>query len=220
MLTIAGTVTITQAGPAGYPATQTAPPSTVTVVQTSTTTLTQTTCASDNSPPGYGVTTTSANTPPTYPSNCATPPGNFHIQVQGTNEYLAASQGGANPSTNNNEDLVTANGSMNGVLFTAGGSPGQITISAGGVALYSDQDQFNGGSQPIYFDNINNYDNNGFVPVEFCLNSDNTFTVQNPAGANGMANVVQICSDGVVYLFDAATAASFGCNTVTLVYAP
>lgn len=104
-------------------------------------------------------------------------------------------------------------------MFTANGNQGQITIpGSGGVTLYSDQDQFNGGSQPIYFDSLTSYNNNGFVPVEFCLNADNTFTVQNPAGANGMANVVQICSDGLVYLFDSATAAQFSCSTVTLVY--
>jgi len=88
------------------------------------------------------------------------------------------------------------------------------------VTLYSDQDQYNGGSQPIYFDSLQSYNDNGFVPVEFCLNPDNTFTVSNPAGANGLANVVQVCSDGVVYLFDSTTATQSTCNTVTLVYAP
>jgi len=199
--------------------TATAPASTITVIQTavSTTTLTQTTTASNNNPAGYGSSTTSG-APTGLATNCAAPASNFHVIVAGTNEYLTSEYGGAMPNQSSNEALTTTNGVANAVSFSPSNNGlGQVTIAgAGGITLYSDQDQFNSGAEPIYFDSLANYQSNAYEPVQFCLNADNTFTVQNQSGASGLANVVQVCSDGLVYLFDAQTATQNTCSTVTL----
>lgn len=56
-------------------------------------------------------------------------------------------------------------------------------------------------------------------PVQFCLQSDNTFVVQNlgTQDPNDDANIVQTCPDGgAVYLHTASAAAIRGCTTVRL----
>ncbi|KAK5124917.1 hypothetical protein LTR85_001107 [Meristemomyces frigidus] len=154
---------------------------------------------------------------------CATPTGQFNIEIrpplnspQGYTIYcLTSTNGGAVPAGDHETLTITSN-SVNFTTFSSV-SNGQTTIiAAGGLTPFSDQDSSGAGKEPIYFDSgttIQSYGAGGYDAVQFCLQSDNSFLVQNPTDG---AAVVQICSDNFIYLYTAANAATSGCTTVTL----
>lgn len=154
----------------------------------------------------------SASARPTV-STCNVPTGQFKIMVQNINAYLTSTTGGASPSADH-ETLGIALLAANGVEFSAV-SNGQTSIvttaGSGSLTLYSDEDSSNG---PIYFDSLNSIQGYGASAeaVEFCLQPDNTFTVENPS--NGATDVM-MCN-GVLYLYTAAAGATSGCTPVTL----
>jgi hypothetical protein len=144
------------------------------------------------------------------------------IQLDNTNLYLTGEDGGSLPEGNTDQKLVTTSDEANAISFSAAtDGNGQVTfVSEDGTTLFSDQDAFIGsGNGPIYWDNAAVASNGDYFPVQFCLQPDNTFVVQNRLGTDDTsddANVVQICPDSVLYLHSASVAASQGCNTVRL----
>jgi hypothetical protein len=93
-------------------------------------------------------------------------------------------------------------------------------VSADGTTLFSDQDSLVGsGDGPIYWDSYAVFSDGDYFPVQFCLQPDNSFVVQNRLGTDDTAddaNVVQICPGSILYLQAPSKAASSNCNTVTL----
>jgi hypothetical protein len=56
-------------------------------------------------------------------------------------------------------------------------------------------------------------------PVQFCLQPDDTFAVSNTLGteeSDDDSDVVQICPDGELHLYNTKEAAEYGCRTVVL----
>ncbi|KAK4549330.1 hypothetical protein LTR36_006327 [Oleoguttula mirabilis] len=91
-------------------------------------------------------------------------------------------------------------------------------ITSGGLTLFSDQDSAGAGNEPIYLDSTTTLQGyTSYDAVQFCLQSDSSFLVRNPTDG---ATTVQICSDGLLYLYTANNAATSGCTTVglTVVY--
>lgn len=77
------------------------------------------------------------------------------------------------------------------------------------------------GNGPIYFDDLSTYNAGNYYPVQFCLQSDNTFVVQNLGDVNNPnddANIVQMCGpNNILELHNPTVAASSSnCNTVRL----
>lgn len=143
------------------------------------------------------------------------------IQLDNTNLYLTGEEGPA-PEGDVDQRLVTTSDEANAIAFSAAtDGNGQVTfVTEDGTTLFSDQDAFLGsGDGPIYWDNLAVSTNGDFFPVQFCLQPDDTFVVQNRLGTEDTsddANVVQICPDSVLYFHSAAVAASPRCNTVRL----
>jgi hypothetical protein len=136
------------------------------------------------------------------------------IQLDSTNLYLTGEDGGTLPEGDTDQKLVTTSDETNAISFSAAtDGNGQVTfVSEDGTTLFSDQDAFLGsGDGPIYWDNAAVASNGDYFPVQFCLQPDNTFVVQNRLGTDDTsddANVVQICPDSVLYLHSASVAAS------------
>jgi len=89
-----------------------------------------------------------------------------------------------------------------------------------GTTLFSEQGSDFGGNGAINFYSAGYTQASSYggaqteEPVQFCLQSDNSFVVQNPA-VNG-ANVVMQCG-GTIYLYTAGNAMGLtGCSTVIL----
>lgn len=174
--------------------------------------------------PSSPTTTTTTATPGPSVSACVPVPDGqeFRLSIVGANDYLTGRDGGITPIGNEGQELVTTQDYSQAIPFlSAPGREGQITlVSSDGSTLYSDQDLTGSGNGPVYFDDMDAIMNSNFNPVQFCLQPNNTFVVQNlgndkqdPADD---ANVVQICSDGVIYLHTEAIAATSGCNTIRL----
>ena len=150
-------------------------------------------------------------------ATCNIPSGQFSIAIQNFGgAYLTSTAGGASPNSDHETIGFTSN-SVGALQFSAV-SNGQTTfITSGSQTLYSDQDSAGAGNEPIYFDSIDNIQ--GYGPgvdaVQFCLQPDNTFLVQNPSDG---ATDVMLCA-GVIYLYTAANGAASGCTPVTLVKA-
>ncbi|GAB7330667.1 hypothetical protein MBLNU13_g02234t1 [Cladosporium sp. NU13] len=154
----------------------------------------------------------------------ATPTGQFLIQLDNTNLCLTGEEGHV-PEGDTDQRLVTTSDEANAIAFSAAtDGNGQVTlVTVDGTTLFSDQDAFLGsGDGPIYWDNLANRlsteDTSDNANV-FCLQSDNTFVVQNlgTQDPNDDANIVQICpGDGAVYLHTAAAAAIHGSTTIRL----
>jgi hypothetical protein len=185
-------------------------------------------CAASSStdnglPPIYdGPTTTTSTSTSSSVSACETPAGQFLMQLDGTNLYLTGIDERNDPYGDTDQTLQTTSDELSAIAFSAAtDGNGQVTfVTYYGTTLYSDQDSVVGsGDGPIYWDNYDVETNGDYYPVQFCLQPDNTFVVQNRLGTDDTsddANVVQICPDGILYLQNAANAASQGCNTVTL----
>jgi len=90
-------------------------------------------------------------------------------------------------------------------------------ISANGLTLYSDQNSQYAGNGAVHFDSINSIQNSQYgtyaEAVQFCLQPDKSFIVQNPSIG---ANILQLCN-GVLYLYTAGNATNSGCTSVTLI---
>lgn len=145
----------------------------------------------------------------------------FRVSVVGSSEYLTGADGGNSPVSADGSTLVTTTDFSQAIPFrTAPGRNGQITlINAGGTTLYSDQDITGSGDEPIYFDTLQTSEDSGMYPVQFCLQPDDTFVVQNLGTQDPAddANIVQICpGDGAVYLHTADIAAIRRCTTIRL----
>lgn len=148
------------------------------------------------------------------------------MQIDNTNLYLSGETGGIAPAGNQDQRLVSTGNFAEAIEFEAASNGnGQITvISASGATLFSDQDKLQGsGNGPVYFDDISAYNSGDYYPVQFCLQPDDTFVVQNLGDINKPnddANIVQMCaagSDNFLQLHNAAVAASSSnCNTVRL----
>jgi hypothetical protein len=188
---------------------------------TSATSLATTTTTSDT------LSSTTTTSSPSVSACVPVPDGQeFRVSVIGGSEYLNAAAG-ASGTTPDDQTLVTTTDYNQALPFKAApGRDGQITfVKADGTTLYSDQDLGSNGDGPVYFDDLDTFQNSNMFPVQFCLQSDDTFVVQNlgndkqnPADD---ANVVQICStDGAVYLYTADRALTSGCRTVRLQIAP
>jgi hypothetical protein len=150
----------------------------------------------------------------------------FRVGIVGGPQYLAAAAG-ADGAAPDDQTLVTTTDSSQALPFKAApGRNGQITfVKADGTTLYSDQDLGGNGDGPVYFDDLDTFETSNMFPVQFCLQPDNTFVVQNQGNdkqdPTDDANVVQICpADGAVYLYTAANALTSGCSTVRLQIAP
>lgn len=68
-------------------------------------------------------------------------------------------------------------------------------------------------------DDANTVATKNYSPVQFCLQPDNTFVVQNVLGTEDPAddsNIVQICADGALSLYNTTRSAATTCNTVHL----
>lgn len=187
-------------------------------------------------PQGYTIptspTTTSASTtasPSASVSACVPVPDGqeFRLSLVGTSDYLTGATGGLTPIGNEGQQLVITQDYSQAIPFlSAPGRDGQITlVSSDGTTLYSDQDITGSGNGPVYFDTLDAIENSAFNPVQFCLQSDNTFVVQNlgndKADAADDANILQLCPDQEVgqvtlYLHTPAVAANSGCDTVRL----
>jgi hypothetical protein len=177
-----------------------------------------TTSTTDNGlPPIYAGPTTTTTI--TAVSACATPAGKFVIQLDNINLYLTNE---FIPISDKDVNTVTTDDYANAILFSAAtDGNGQTTlVSSDSTTLFSDQDSVVGsGDGPIYWDSYNVYSDGDYFPVQFCLQPDNTFVVQNRLDTNDTtddANVVQVCADDVLYLQTPAVAASSNCNTVIL----
>jgi hypothetical protein len=145
----------------------------------------------------------------------------FRVSVVGSSQYLTGADGGSLPVSSDGSTLVTTTDYSQAIPFRAAlGKNGQITLlNVDGTTLYSDQDLTGSGDEPIYFDTLQTSEDSSMYPVQFCLQPDNTFVVQNlgTQDPSDDANIVQICpSDGAVYLHTASAAAIRGCNTVQL----
>jgi hypothetical protein len=183
-----------------------------------------TTSTTDNGlPPIYaGPTTTTTTTTSPAVSACATPAGQFLIQLDNTNLYLTGENGGPAPNGNRDQRVFTTSDYTNAISFSAAtDGNGQTTlVSAGGTTLFSDQDSLVGsGDGPIYWDSYTVFSDGDYFPVQFCLQPDNSFVVQNRLGTDDTAddaNVVQICPDGALYLQTPSNASASNCNTVNL----
>jgi hypothetical protein len=145
----------------------------------------------------------------------------FRISIVDSRDYLTGSDGGNLPVSSDGSTLITTPDYSQAIPFRAApGKNGQITLlNADGTTLYSDQDLTGSGDEPIYFDTLQTSEDSSMYPVQFCLQPDNTFVVQNlgTQDPNDDANIVQICpDDGAVYLHTAAAAAIRGCTTVRL----
>jgi hypothetical protein len=144
------------------------------------------------------------------------------IQLDNTNLYLTGENGGPAPNGNRDQRVVTTSDYTNAIYFSAAtDGNGQTTlVSADGTTLFSDQDSLVGsGDGPIYWDSYAVFSNGDYFPVQFCLQPDNSFVVQNRLGTDDTAddaNVVQICPGNILYLQTPSKAASSNCNTVTL----
>jgi hypothetical protein len=201
----------------------TAPAETITVTASFTITESASCLASSSSelPPIYVGPTTTTTTSSSI-SACATPTGQFLIQLDSTNLYLTGENGGPVPEGDTDQRLVTTSDEANAIAFSAAtDGNGQVTfVSEDGTTLFSDQDAFLGsGDGPMYWDNFAVSSNGDYFPVQFCLQPDDTFVVQNRLGTDDPsddANVVQICPDSALYLHSASVAASPRCNTVRL----
>lgn len=187
-------------------------------------------------PQGYSIptspTTTSVSTtasPSASVSACVPVPDGqeFRLSLVGTSDYLTGATGGLTPIGNEGQQLAITQDYSQAIPFlSAPGRDGQITlVSSDGTTLYSDQDITGSGNGPVYFDTLDAIENSAFNPVQFCLQSDNTFVVQNlgndKADAADDANILQLCPDQEVgqvtlYLHTPAVAASSGCDTVRL----
>jgi hypothetical protein len=174
--------------------------------------------------------TTSSTTTTSSPSVSACVPvldgQQFRVSVVGGSEYVivAAGAGGVTPD---DRTLVTRTDYNQALPFKAApGRDGQITFVRGdGTTLYSDQDLGGNGDGSVYFDDLDAFENSNMFPVQFCLQPDNTFVVQNQGNDKqdpaDDANLVQICpADGAVYLYTADRALTSGCSTVRLQIAP
>lgn len=202
--------------------TATATATTVSVSHATTTSTVTTTVSASWGSSAWSQYCTMSTTTTTSASTCATPTGQFKIDIQPTGapgynlDCLTSTTGGPVPSQDHETMGVTTN--TTACTTFAAVSNGQATIiTSGGLTLYSDQDSSGAGNEPIYFDSVNDIQASGYgnsdEAVQFCLQSDNTFLVQNPSDG---AATVQLCS-GVIYLMTAANAASSGCTTVTLI---
>ena len=189
----------------------------MTRVTTSITTTATVTTTPPAAPLGYGSTCVAQT--PQFQYTCVRPAGTFRITLQNFGLYRTSTAGGATPNSDH-ETLTFTTNSASALTFGTT-STGQTTITTtGGLTLLSDQDSGNGGNEPIYFDSTANTQIPGYgcggatsEPVQFCLQSDNTFVVQNPS--NG-ATVVMMCAE-ILYLFTAADGVASGCTAVTLV---
>ncbi|KAK3109856.1 hypothetical protein LTR53_016449 [Teratosphaeriaceae sp. CCFEE 6253] len=189
-----------------------------TVTTTQVNTVTQTTVSVSVSTTTAPV---SACTPSSYSTAiataCATPTGSFKIGIQNFGGACMSSQyGGAVPNRDHNS-LVLSTLSSNCTTFGAV-SNGQTTeITSNGLTLYSDQNSQYGGNGAVHFDSLNSIQNQQYQTyseaVQFCLQPDNTFIVQNPSVG---ANVLQLCND-VLYLYTPGNATNSGCTSVTLI---
>lgn len=204
--------------------TTTAPAETVTVTASFTITESASCSASsstDNGLPPIYVGPTTTTTTSSSVSACAIPNGQFLIQLDNTNLYLTGEDGPV-PEGDTDQRLVTTSDEANAIAFSAAtDGNGQVTfVTEDGTTLFSDQDAFLGsGDGPIYWDNFAVSTNGDYFPVQFCLQPDDTFVVQNRLGTDDTsddANVVQICPDSALYLHSASVAASPRCNTVRL----
>ena len=182
--------------------------------------------------PSYPITTTSSSisetpSPTTSPSPSVSacvpvPDGQeFRISIVDSRDYLTGSDGGNLPVSSDGSTLTTTPDYSHAIPFrAASGKNGQITLlNADGTTLYSDQDLTGSGDEPIYFDTLQTSEDSNMYPVQFCLQPDNTFVVQNlgTQDPNDDASIVQICpGDGAVYLHTASAAAIRGCTTVRL----
>lgn len=198
----------------------------ITVTSFSTITETESCDTSDTTddelPPAYTepVTTTTSSI-----SACATPSGQFVIQLDNTNLYLTGrdtDSTGPSPGSNTDVTAVTTSDYADAISFSAAlDGNGQVTlVSSDGTTLFSDQDAITGsGDGPIYWDSFDIFSNGDYFPVQFCLQPDDSFVVQNRLGTDDTsddANVVQICPDSLLYLYKPSIAAGSGCNTVRL----
>lgn len=188
-------------------------------------------------PPSYVPPSTSPSNPPVtppknppYTSACVPVPDGqeFRMFLRDNGDFLTGFNGGAAPNGNDGQQLTFVTTAAEAIIFrSAPGRNGQITVlSADDTTLYSDQDLGGSGDGPIYFDNLLEYENSNMYPVQFCLQTDRTFVVQN-LGADQIispgddANVVQRCPDGILHLnteANAVGALARGCTTETLVY--
>ncbi|TKA73603.1 hypothetical protein B0A55_05715 [Friedmanniomyces simplex] len=150
-------------------------------------------------------------------SACASPTGSFKIGVQNFGGACMSSEyGGAVPNRDHNT-LVLSTLASNCTTFSAV-SNGQTTeLTSAGLTLYSDQNSQYAGDSPLYFDSINSIQNSQYgtysEAVQFCLQPDNSFIVQNPSIG---ANVLQLCNN-VLWLYTPGNATSSGCTTVKLI---
>lgn len=146
-------------------------------------------------------------------SVCTTPTGRFRITIQNFGAaYLTSTASGANPNSDH-QTLGLTSDVANAVLFSAISNRQATIVTTGGLTLYSDQDGGSAGNGPVYFDSVQQiagYDSSS--AVQFCLQPDNTFLVQNPIDG---ATDVRMCA-GVVYLFTGANGARSGCTPVIL----
>lgn len=173
------------------------------------------------SPGAYGETLTVTETTtnacatnaPRPVNNCRVPTGEYRIGILNfASVYLASDA--RNGNENHNSLILTTN--LGSAISFVSANNGQATFVTGaGLTLWSQQTV---GNEPVYFDALDNADggyNSGDDAVQFCLQSDNSFVVQNPTSG---ATSVMICS-GTIYLFTEAAAASSGCTPVTLILA-
>jgi hypothetical protein len=149
--------------------------------------------------------------------NCQVPLGEFRMVIQNFGSaYLTSTSGGGSPQ-GGHQSLTLTSAIGQALEFTAVSNGQASFVNVGGKTLYSDQGLDNAGNEPIYFDSLdtNGGYGNGGTAVQFCLQGDNSFVVQNPS--NGATNLM-MCA-GVVYLFTAENAATSGCTPITLVKA-
>ncbi|KAK0899292.1 hypothetical protein LTR91_000957 [Friedmanniomyces endolithicus] len=128
---------------------------------------------------------------------------------------MSSEYGGAVPNRDHNT-LVLSTLPSNCTTFSAV-SNGQTTeLTSNGLTLYSDQNSQYAGDSPLYFDSINSIQNSQYgtyaESVQFCLQPDNSFVVQNPSIG---ANVLQLCNNEL-WLCTVGNATGSGCTTVKL----
>lgn len=175
-------------------------------------------------PYGYGgagawssATTTTTTSSSSTALACVTPSGRFQVQVVGQNQYIGAySNNGAGVATGTSNNLVVANSAAQGLIFSSSADGRGVVITNTGTALYTDQDSGTAGAGVIFLDTPANIATYGYQPVQFCLQPDNTFRVQNPTNPNW--NAVRICppDNTNVYLYDSTSGLSGGCTNMQL----
>ncbi|KAK5769328.1 hypothetical protein LTS12_000255 [Elasticomyces elasticus] len=177
------------------------------------------------------ISTTTASVCSTRPSTplvstCATPTGAFKMGVQNFGGACMSTQYGGAVPNQDHDSLVLTTLAGNCTTFNAV-SNGQTTvkkptkknldvklIKSAGV----DNWRINpyAGNGAVYFDSINSIQNSQYgtysEAVQFCLQPDNTFIVQNPSIG---ANVLQLCNNRL-YLYTAGNATNSGCTSITL----